>query len=61
MCKLLHFPSPGKNSSPEPPVPSMGMPRPVEPIMTNAVSTHVISMPAPDSRPRILTKSRIVA
>ena len=45
MAKILQFPAP----TPEPPVPSMRMPRPVAPIRTNAVSIHVV--PAPAMRP----------
>jgi hypothetical protein len=42
MCILLHFPSPD-NPRPEPPAPSISMrlPRPVEPVVTDAVSVFV--------------------
>ena len=45
MCILLHFPSPD-DPRPEPPAPSMCMPRPVEPVVTNAVSVHVLPVPS---------------
>jgi hypothetical protein len=48
MCILLHFPSPD-DPRPEPPAPSICMPRPAEPVMTNAVSVHVL--PDPQERP----------
>jgi hypothetical protein len=45
MCILLHFPSPD-DPRPEPPAPSMCMPLPVEPAVTNAVSVHVLPVPS---------------
>jgi hypothetical protein len=40
MCILLQFPSPD-DPRPEPPAPSMCLPRPVEPAVTDAVSVFV--------------------
>jgi hypothetical protein len=40
MCILLQFPSPD-DPRPEPPAPSMCLPQPVEPVVTNAVSIIV--------------------
>ena len=48
MCILLHFPSPD-DPRPEPPAPSICMPQPVEPVVTNAVSVRVL--PTPSERP----------
>jgi hypothetical protein len=45
MCMLLHFPSPD-NPRPEPPAPSICMPQPVEPVVTDAVSVHVLPVPS---------------
>ena len=61
MCKLLHFPSQGHVDPPEPPVSSMRMPRPVEPVLINAVSHHVLFMPTTDRRTPFSKKPRIVA
>jgi hypothetical protein len=59
---LLQFPSPD-DPRPEPPSPSMCMPRPAEPALTNAVSVRVPPAPskheiAPLSQPLAL---RIIA
>ncbi len=45
MCILLHFPSPD-DPRPEPPAPSMCMPQPGEPVVTKAVSIHVLGGPS---------------
>ena len=51
MCILLHFPSPD-DPRPEPPAPSICMPRPTEPAVTNAVSVHVLpTLPERPSAP----------
>jgi hypothetical protein len=49
MCILLNFPSSG-DPRPEPPAPSICMPQPVGPVVTNAVSVHVLPVPS-DSEP----------
>jgi hypothetical protein len=49
MCILLNFPSSG-DPLPEPPAPSICMPQPVEPLVTNAVSVRVLPVPS-DSAP----------
>jgi hypothetical protein len=46
---LLHFPSPD-DPRPEPPATSICMPQPVESVVTNAISVHVLSVPS-DSAP----------
>jgi hypothetical protein len=45
MCILLLFPSPD-DPRPEPPAPSMCMPQPEEPVVTKAVSVHVLPVPS---------------
>jgi hypothetical protein len=62
MCILLHFPSPD-DPRPEPPAPSICMPQPVEPVVTNAVSVHVLPSPAErESSPHSLPVAlRIIA
>jgi len=62
MCILLHFPSPD-DPRPEPPAPSMCIPQSVEPVVTDAVSVHVLPSQAeressPHSRPLAL---RVIA
>jgi hypothetical protein len=52
MCILLHFPSPD-DPRPEPPAPSICMPQPVEPVVTHAVSVHVLQSPAERESPPI--------
>ena len=54
MAKLLQFPAMGSN--PKPPGPTGCMPRPVEPIMTDARSNiHVLPAPVSGSRPTLIT------